>query len=125
MQEFAQFAATLKGSEKSDGQTFLFHLLEAFSHDPNTLPENSRFEYRVRFPGERAKFADFVWPGRVLIEMKSRGTKLSQHRRPTSPYPIANPPGLKISLYQVPCIIQVPCIQERSQPTNINQRIYE
>ena len=36
--DFAQFAAKLKGDEKSEAQTFLFHLLAAFGHDPNTLP---------------------------------------------------------------------------------------
>jgi len=84
--DFAAFAAKLKGDEKSEAQTFLFHLLEAFNHDPNTLPEDSTFEYRVRFPGERTKFADFVWPGRVLIEMKSRGEKLSRHYQQTFDY---------------------------------------
>ena len=84
--EFAEFAAKLKGDEKSEAQTYLFHLLEAFSHDPNTLPENCTFEYRVRFPGDRTKFADLVWPGRVLIEMKSRGAKLSQHYQQTFDY---------------------------------------
>jgi hypothetical protein len=29
--EFAEFAAKPKGDEKSEGQTFLFHLLEAFT----------------------------------------------------------------------------------------------
>ena len=48
--------AKLKGDEKSEAQTFLFHLLEAFSHDPNTLPENSRFEYRVSFAGDRLTY---------------------------------------------------------------------
>ncbi|MDE3066804.1 MAG: class I SAM-dependent DNA methyltransferase [Verrucomicrobiota bacterium] len=67
-------------------RTFLFHLLEAFSHDANTLPEGSTFEYRVRFPGQKTKFADFVWPGRVLIEMKSRGEKLSRHYQQTFDY---------------------------------------
>src|SRR5467141_2627031 len=81
--EFAEFAAKLKGDEKSEAQTFLFHLLEAFGHDANTLPENCTFEYRVRFPGDRTKFADLVWPGRLLIEMKSRGAKLSQHYQQT------------------------------------------
>jgi hypothetical protein len=38
-QEFAEFAAKLKGDEKSEAQTFLFHLLEAFGHDANTLPK--------------------------------------------------------------------------------------
>ena len=85
-QEFAEFAAKLKGGEKSDGQTFLFHLLEAFGHDSNTLPENCTFETRVHFPGDRTKFADLVWPGRVLIEMKSRGAKLSQHYQQTFDY---------------------------------------
>ena len=85
-QEFAEFAAKLKGGEKSDGQTFLFHLLEAFGHDSNTLPENCTFETRVHFPGDRTKFADLVWLGRVLIEIKSRGAKLSQHYQQTFDY---------------------------------------
>ena len=84
--EFGAFAAKLKGDEKSEAQTFLFHLLEAFGHDANVLPEGSTFEYRVRFPGDRTKYADFVWPGRVLIEMKSRGEKLSRHYQQTFDY---------------------------------------
>jgi SAM-dependent methyltransferase len=86
LRDFAQFAAKLKGDEKSEAQTFLFHLLAAFGHDANTLPEGSTFEYRVRFPGERTKYADFVWPGRCLIEMKSRGVKLSKHYQQTFDY---------------------------------------
>jgi len=42
--EFAQFAAKLNGDEKSDAQTFLLHLFEAFSHDANTLPEGCTFD---------------------------------------------------------------------------------
>ena len=41
LRDFALFAAKLKGDEKSEAQTFLFHLLAAFGHDPNTLPEGS------------------------------------------------------------------------------------
>jgi hypothetical protein len=37
--EFAEFAARLKGDEKSEAQTFIFHLLAAFGHNPNTLTE--------------------------------------------------------------------------------------
>src|SRR5207249_5150441 len=83
-------------------------------HDPNTLPEGCTFEYRVRFPAgsfppndpmhppgleaeggnrrrsvsraDRTKFADLVWPGRCLIEMKSRGVKLSKHYQQTFDY---------------------------------------
>ena len=84
--EFAQFATKLKGDEKSEAQTFLFHLLAAFGHDANTLPEGCTFEYRVRFANERTRFADLVWPGRCLIEMKSRGVKLSKHYQQTFDY---------------------------------------
>ena len=64
-QDFADFAAQLKGDEKSEAQTFLFHLLEAFNHDTNTLPEDCTFEYRVRFPGDRTKFADLALPLKI------------------------------------------------------------
>ena len=84
--QFAQFAARLKGDEKSEAQTFLFHLLEAFGHNPNTLPAGSSFEYRIRVPGEPMTYADFVWPGRCLLEMKSRGVKLSKHYSKTEEY---------------------------------------
>ncbi|HEV2209626.1 MAG TPA: DNA methyltransferase [Verrucomicrobiae bacterium] len=86
LQSFADFAAKLRGDEKSEAQTFLFHLLAAFGNDPNTLPEGATFEYRVRFAGDRTKFADLVWPGRCLIEMKSRGAKLSKHYQQTFDY---------------------------------------
>jgi hypothetical protein len=97
LRDLAQFAAKLKGDEKSEAQTFLFHLLAAFGHDANTLPEGSTFEYRVRSPrpsdgrgskgeGQRTQFADFVWPGRCLIEMKSRSVKLSKHYQQTFDY---------------------------------------
>jgi len=86
LHDFAAFAAKLKGDEKSEAQIFLLHLLDAFGHDGLTLPQGSSFEHRVRFPGDRTKFADFVWPGRVLIEMKSRGAKLSKHYQQTFDY---------------------------------------
>ena len=81
--DFAAFAAKLKGDEKREAQTFLFHLLDAFNHDPTTLPENFTFEYRVRFPGQNMKFADFVWPARVLIEMKPLEKTKSARREQT------------------------------------------
>ena len=74
--EFAEFASSLKGRERSEAQLFLLRLLEAFGHEPADLPEGCSFELGVRWGG-RTKFADLVWRGRVLIEMKSRGAKLA------------------------------------------------
>src|ERR1017187_5792947 len=56
----ARFAAKLNGDEKRAAQTSLFHRLAAFNHDAGTLPENSTFEFRSRFPGGRAQFAGVV-----------------------------------------------------------------
>ena len=48
LRDFAQFAAKLRGDEKSEAQTFLFHLLATFGLDSNALSEGSTFEYPVR-----------------------------------------------------------------------------
>lgn len=86
IQEFAKFVGTLDGDEKSEAQTYVLGLLNAFGHPAGKLPEGSRFEYRVRFKGERTKFADFVWGARCLIEMKSRREKLTKHYQQTFDY---------------------------------------
>ena len=67
LRDFAQFAAKLKGDEKSEAQTFLFHLLAAFGHDPNTLPEGSAIV-------EREEIVDY------LISLNN---KLYALRKPT------------------------------------------
>jgi hypothetical protein len=42
LRDFDQFAPKLRGDEKTEAQTFHFHLLAAFGLDANTLPEGSR-----------------------------------------------------------------------------------
>jgi hypothetical protein len=72
--------------------------LAAFNHHANTLPADSTFEYRVRFPGQKTKFADLVWPGHVLFEMKSRSERLSKHYQQTFDYWLnltPQPPALR------------------------------
>jgi hypothetical protein len=48
--DFAAFAAKLKGDEKSEAQTFLFHLLEAFNHDPTRCPKIPPLSIASVFP---------------------------------------------------------------------------
>jgi len=94
--EFVRFAQTLRGDEKSEAQTFLDHFFRALGHD-GVIEAGATFEFRVaKKPGSpqlelirgngapaRAKggkkFADLLWPDRVLIEMKSRGENLEKH----------------------------------------------
>ena len=92
--QFATFARGLKGDEKSEAQTFLDHFFRALGHG-GVIEAGATFEFRVAkkpgsaqlelLKGEAArkssgkKFADLLWPERVLIEMKSRGAKLERH----------------------------------------------
>jgi N-6 DNA Methylase len=96
--EFVRFAQTLRGDEKSEAQTFLDHFFRSLGHD-GVIEAGATFEFRVAKkpgspqlelvvagiadPGHRPKggkkFADLLWPDRVLIEMKSRGENLEKH----------------------------------------------
>jgi SAM-dependent methyltransferase len=101
--EFVRFARTLQGDEKSEAQSFLDHFFRALGH-AGAIEAGATFEFRVaKKPGSaqlelikgngagmRAKggkkFADLLWPDRVLIEMKSRGEKLEKHYDQTFEY---------------------------------------
>ena len=63
-------------------------MYQALKQAEAQIPSSSDGERgRVRGPsGDRTKFADLVWPGRCLIEMKSRGVKLSKHYQQTFDY---------------------------------------
>jgi SAM-dependent methyltransferase len=101
--QFVTFARSLKGDEKSEAQSFLDHFFRALGH-AGVIEAGATFEFRVaKKPGSpqlelikgngagmRAKggkkFADLLWPDRVLIEMKSRGEKLEKHYDQTFEY---------------------------------------
>lgn len=92
--DFVNFAGTLRGDEKSEAQTFLDHFFRSLGH-AGVVEAGATFEFRVAkkpgsaqlelIKGEAArkkggkKFADLLWPDRVLIEMKSRGSNLEKH----------------------------------------------
>src|SRR5438477_10017874 len=95
--EFVAFAQTLKGDEKSEAQSFIDQFFRALGHK-SAIEAGATFEFRVaKKPGSPQlelvvagngdsvsalrgkggkKFADLLWPDRVLIEMKSRGENL-------------------------------------------------
>jgi hypothetical protein len=102
--DFVKFAQALKGDEKSEAQSFLDHFFRALGHK-GAIEAGATFEFRVaKKPGSPQlelitgngaplprikggkKFADLLWPDRVLIEMKSRGEKLEKHYDQTFDY---------------------------------------
>src|SRR5947209_15400970 len=94
--DFVRFAQTLQGDEKSESQSFLDHFFRALGHK-GVIEAGATFEFRIaKKPGSPQlelikgngaptqakggkKFADLLWPDRVLIEMKSRGENLEKH----------------------------------------------
>jgi len=97
LDEFVHFAQTLRGDEKSEAQTFLDHFFRALGHK-GVIEAGATFEFRVaKKPGSPQlelikgngarpkggkKFADLLWPDRVLIEMKSARRKTGAILRP-------------------------------------------
>jgi hypothetical protein len=77
IKEFVKFAAKHKGEENGEAHTFLDRLFQAFGH-AGVIESGGEFECRVH-PGKTKRFADLVWPRRVLIEMKKRGEKLQKY----------------------------------------------
>ncbi len=73
--DFVAYAATLQGDEKGEAQVFCDRLFRAFGHD-GYKEAGATLEERVARPGKAKGFADLVWPNRLLIEMKKRGTAL-------------------------------------------------
>ncbi len=96
LEGFVSFARSLQGDEKSEAQTFLDHFFRALGH-AGVIEAGATFEFRVaKKPGSAQlelivggngapkpkggkKFADLLWPDRVLIEMKSRAANLEKH----------------------------------------------
>jgi hypothetical protein len=76
--DFVAFVtANIKGREKSEAQTFLDRFFQAFGHG-GVLESGARYEEVIKNSSKTGKtgFADLVWDGRILIEMKSRGVDL-------------------------------------------------
>ena len=70
--DFARLHAE-SGDEKSEAQSFLRDFFDVFTPQGR---RRARFEARVKKPDGSQGFIDALWPGTVLVEMKSRGRDL-------------------------------------------------
>ncbi|WP_152052799.1 DNA methyltransferase [Tautonia marina] len=85
--EFVGWAGThLSGDEKGEAHSFLDRMFRAFGH-AGVQEAGATFEARIpKAEGRGKKFADLLWEGRVLIEMKKRGEDLRKHFRQALDY---------------------------------------
>lgn len=64
------------GNERAEAQTFLYELLrDVYGVDPRRV---GTFEKKVHPTSDTNGYIDMLWPGRILIEMKSRGKSLDR-----------------------------------------------
>ena len=64
------------GNERAEAQTFLYELLrDVYGVDPKRV---GTFEKKVHPTTDSNGYIDMLWPGRILIEMKSRGKSLDK-----------------------------------------------
>lgn len=75
--KFIEFTKSLDGYEKGEAQTFLNRLFQAFGH-ADCHEAGATFEKRTKV-GKKTKFEDLLLPGKVIIEMKSKGKELQSH----------------------------------------------
>ncbi|HIE00103.1 MAG TPA: class I SAM-dependent DNA methyltransferase [Thiotrichaceae bacterium] len=75
--KFIEFTKSLEGYEKGEAQTFLNRLFHAFGH-ADCHEAGAIFEKRTKV-GKKTKFEDLLLPGKVIVEMKSRGKELQSH----------------------------------------------
>lgn len=76
----------LSGDEKGEAQIFLDRLFRAFGH-AGVVEAGATLEHRLKRRDDKGtSFADLLWPGRCLIEMKKSGVDLLQHYRQAFDY---------------------------------------
>lgn len=75
--DFIDYVAKLKGYEKGEAQLFLDRLFIAFGQK-GIVEAEAKLELQIKV-NEKTKFCDLLWPGKVLIEMKTRGENLDKH----------------------------------------------
>lgn len=93
MKAFVEYVSLLAGDEKGEAQVFTDRLFRAFGH-AGYKEAGATLESRVRKRSTgRTSFADLLWPGKVLIEMKKRGASLDAHLQQAFEYWIAAVPN--------------------------------
>jgi type II restriction/modification system DNA methylase subunit YeeA len=75
----------ITGDEKGEAQIFLDHLFQGFGQR-GIKEAGATLEARVHSRDKATSFADLVWKPIVLIEMKKRGSHLTNHYRQAFDY---------------------------------------
>ena len=89
------------GNERSEAQMFVYELLKnVYGVDPRRV---ATFEYKVHPTTDTNGYIDMLWPGRILIEMKSKGKSLDKAHDQARKYAFAIPTDDDLPLVIMVC----------------------
>ena len=87
--------------ERAEAQTFLYELLrDVYGVDPRRV---STFEVKVHPTSDSNGYIDMLWPGRILIEMKSRGKSLDKAHEQARRYAFSIEDDEQLPVYIMVC----------------------
>lgn len=84
IKDFIEYAKTVEGYEKGEGQTFLNRFWNVFGYR-DVHDAGGKFEDKVKID-KSTKFSDMLIEGKILVEMKSRGENLDNHWKQAKNY---------------------------------------
>lgn len=84
IKDFIEYAKTVEGYEKGEGQTFLNRFWNVFGYR-DVHDASGKFEDKVKID-KSTKFSDMLIEGKILVEMKSRGENLDNHWKQAKNY---------------------------------------
>lgn len=88
-------------NERAEAQIFLYELLrDVYGVDQKRV---ATFEKRVHPTSDENGYIDMLWPGRILIEMKSRGKSLDRAHEQARKYAISIPSDEDLPEYIMVC----------------------
>ena len=89
------------GNERAEAQTFVYELLrDVFGIDPRRV---ATFEQKVHPTSDTNGYIDMLWPGRILIEMKSKEKSLDKAHDQARKYAFAIPNDEDLPLVIMVC----------------------
>ena len=89
------------GNERSEAQTFLYELLrDVYGVDPRRV---GTFEQKVHPSSDTNGYIDMLWPGRILIEMKSKGKSLDKAHEQAKRYAFSITSDEDLPVYILVC----------------------
>ena len=88
---YTDIVSKMDGREKANAQRFIQHFLNIFDVNIDIIIADNKaaFEYKVPQPEGHKGYIDFLWKGKILVEMKSKDKSLDDALKQAYSYTLA------------------------------------